>query len=462
MKDEITLREAGILTDIINYVADADINILSDIGKRILNRDQDDPLKFAVDTNIAKAASGLTAVFPVLVTEATELDHAIMVSKAVERKAVALLQMLFAANQITTTSSAQQYLARFHKNMSGAIDLSGMDVDDVIEYTNKLSEEMYPDDEKKRTALNEMTKAVIEDCKRTVKSKQVDFSINESSIGDYKVRTVLNELETWKSNRTVDTIETRTGGLFGQTTRTTTIGDEPDMQDIKNAYEALNKGVIKTDIEKANEAVPSLMIVNFVTIVEGGNKVVNTAVIGVKAKIQYVGSEEMINRLVMKNSDRRGMLNFLRATTGEISFFRDFLFAVDRAKVDAVARSGKGSNSKIWKMLELTAHKAKLNKAAGKRSSDTSAITTIVLSKAEVDLIKKEHRIDLMKAGTMVSIMRGYNLMAACIVDDVAERVMFLYDDGSKTYEILSFMSLEREEGNGMYKKVINLMTKGR
>lgn len=462
MKDQTTLREAGLLTDILNYVADSDINILSDIGKRILNRDQDDPLKFAVDTNIAKAASGLTAVFPVLVTEATELDQAVMVAKAVERKAVALLQMLFAANQITTTSSAQQYLARFHKNLSGAIDLSGMDVDDIIEYSNKLSESMYPDNEEKRVYLNEMVEAVIEDCKRETKSKKADFSINETSIGDYKVRKVLNELQTWKSNQSVDTIETRTGGLLGTTTRTTTISDDPDMQDLKNAYEMLNKGVIKSDIEKANEAVPSLMIINFVTIVEGGNKVINTAVIGVKAKIQYIGSEEMINRLVMKNNDRKGMLNFLRATTGEISFFRDFLFAVDRAKVDAVARSGKGSSSKIWKMLELTAHKAKLNKAAGKKSSDTSAITTIVISKAEVDLIKKEHRIDLMKAGTMVSIMRGYNLMAVCIVDDVAERVMFLYDDGSKTYETLSFMSLEREEGNGMYKKVINLMTKGR
>ena len=166
MRDQTTLREAGLLTDILNYVADSDINILSDIGKRILNRDQDDPLKFAVDTNIAKAASGLTAVFPVLVTEATELDQAVMVAKAVERKAVALLQMLFAANQITTTSSAQQYLARFHKNLSGAIDLSGMDVDDIIEYSNKLSESMYPNNEEKRAYLNEMVEAVIEDCKR--------------------------------------------------------------------------------------------------------------------------------------------------------------------------------------------------------------------------------------------------------------------------------------------------------
>ncbi len=44
-------------------------------------------------------------------------------------------------------------------------------------------------------------------------------------------------------------------------------------------------------------------------------------------------------------------MNFIVYTTGEIQFFRDFLFAVDRA-VDAIAKSNKGSNPRIWKMLE--------------------------------------------------------------------------------------------------------------
>ena len=50
----------------------------------------------------------------------------------------------------------------------------------------------------------------------------------------------------------------------------------------------------------------------------------------------------------------------------------------------------------------------------------------------------------------------------AAIVDEVDEKVSFLWDDGTNDFETLSFMSLEREEGGGMYKKVINMMTKGR
>ena len=54
------------------------------------------------------------------------------------RKAVEMLRMLFAANQITSVTGAQAYLNRFHSNMDAGTDLSGMDVDDIIEYSNKI------------------------------------------------------------------------------------------------------------------------------------------------------------------------------------------------------------------------------------------------------------------------------------------------------------------------------------
>ena len=188
--------------------------------------------------------------------------------------------------------------------------------------------------------------------------------------------------------------------------------------------------------------------------------ITSTAVIGVKAIIHYIPSSEMMARMAMKNSDKRGLLNFIRATTGEIAFFRDFLFAIDRAKVDAVAKSGRGSNSKIWKMLELRAHKAKLNMKSGRNNANCAAITSIVLSKEEAELIKKEYRIDVQNVSTLSSIMKGYNFMMAAIIDAVNEKVNFLYDDGTKAFETLSFTALEREASDGLYKKVINMISR--
>lgn len=490
-----TFNEAGFLTDIINYMATSDIDILRSLGDKILSSKKD-PNTINIGSNIAKASAGLTAVFPVIVTEAVPLDQAVMVSKAIERKCVAMLQMLFAANQITTATGAFEYMKRFHTNLSSNLDLSGMDVDDVIDYTDKIGTrlesfqnnrtlmelaEMTVDEIvelSENISLNESTKIrevdrwiheaevgktikdVVQKTKDIMHENFIPENINEGSLNDFQFSTVLNEYSAYRPSSTKTTIKSTDDetGTETETIKTDSMG----TGDIKNAYEMLNKGVLKTDIAKANEATPSLMIVHFTTTIDNGDSIVNTCVIGVKARIQYVPSSEMINRIVLKNTDRRGLLNFIRATTGEIKFFKDFLFAVDRAKVDAVAKSGKGSSSKVWKLLELRANRAKLNKSTGRNNSDAAAISTIVISRAEADIIKKQYRIDITKAGTLLSIMKGYNLMCAVLVDEVSERVDFMYDDGSSNFETLSFMSLEREDSGGSYKKVINLLAKGR
>lgn len=489
-----TFNEAGFLTDIINYMATSDVDILRNLSDKIMSSKKD-PNTINIGSNIAKAAAGLTAVFPVIVTEAVPLDQAVMVSKAIERKCVAMLQMLFAANQITTATGAFEYMKRFHTNLSSDLDLSGMDVDDVIGYTNKIGTRL--ESVSKNRSLIELADMTVDDivemsegipltettirreidriiyeatvdktvldvvnqCKDIMHEQFIDEGINEGSLNDFQFRTVMNEYSAFKSTNTkVTTTRTDDTGIETQTTTS----DDSQTNDIKNTYEILNKNVLKTDIAKANEATPSLMIVHFTSTIDNGDSIVNTCVIGVKARIQYVPSSEMISRIILKNNDRKGLLNFIRATTGEIKFFKDFLFAVDRAKVDAVAKSGKGSSSKVWKLLELRANRAKLNKSTGRNNSDAAAITTIVVSRAEADIIKKQYRIDITKAGTLLSIMKGYNLMCAVLVDEVSERVDFMYDDGSSNFETLSFMSLEREDSGGSYKKVINLLAKGR
>jgi hypothetical protein len=346
-----------------------------------------------------------------------------------------------------------------------------MDVDDVIDVMNNVTESTTPMQD---AVIAECIKAVCEDTKKNI-HHVLETGLNQTSIRDFRVRGSLQEADIWNGEGTVlnelqvsngTKVSTRTDwrggrnpGIFTtNSSRTVEEIDPNDPDKLKNAYEVLNKSVIKTYVQKANEAVPSMVIINFISTLDGGHTVSSSAVIGVKAVLHYVSSEEMINRIILKNSDKSGLVNFIRATTREISFFKDFLFAVKRAKIDAIAKSGRGSNSKIWKILELRAHKSDLNRAAGKNNTDCAAITSIILSKAEVELIKKEHRIDLMKVGTLIGIMRGYNLMCAVIVDDVAERVDFLYDDGEKQFETLSFMSLEREDSNGQLKKVINVL----
>lgn len=444
---------------------------------------------FKMNSNIAKEAKGLTAVFPVLVSESVSVEQAQMIAKAAERKYVTMFQMLFAASQITDAKSAQSYLKKFHNNITSSLDLSDMTVDDVIDFANKLDEEVQT------TALTnaritEATKAVLEDLAFNENyTKVLAENLNPVSLNNYKVKTVFGDYKATQVSEAGDdyyTVQDRTdstewegrddnnGNVYKQRTNTTsrrmpiTARDRAATLKDKNATlkdkaDIISKQIVTTDIKKANEATPSLMIINFVTQADGrDNEIVNTAVIGVKCVIHYVPSSEMMNRMVLKNTDRRGLLNFIRATTGEIQFFRDFLFAIDRAKIDAVAKTSKGSNSRIWKMLEIRANRAKMNTTARADNASCAAITMLVLSKAEVDIIKQSYRLDLSKASTMLSVMKGYNFIGVAVIDEVNEKVDFLYDDGTKNFETISFMSLEREQGAGEYKKMINTLVKGR
>lgn len=444
---------------------------------------------FKMNSNIAKEAKGLTAVFPVLVSESVSVEQAQMIAKAAERKYVTMFQMLFAASQITDAKSAQSYLKKFHNNITSSLDLSDMTVDDVIDFANKLDEEVQT------TALTnaritEATKAVLEDLAFNENyTKVLAENLNPVSLNNYKVKTVFGDYKATQVSEAGDdyyTVEDRSdstewegrddnnGNVYKQRTNTTTRRTPITARDraatlkdknatLKDKADIISKQIVTTDIKKANEATPSLMIINFVTQADGrDNEIVNTAVIGVKCVIHYVPSSEMMNRMVLKNTDRRGLLNFIRATTGEIQFFHDFLFAIDRAKIDAVAKTNKGSNSRIWKMLEIRANRSKMNTTARADNAACAAITMLVLSKAEVDIIKQSYRLDLSKASNMLSVMKGYNFIGVAVIDEVNEKVDFLYDDGTKNFETISFMSLEREQGAGEYKKMINTLVKGR
>lgn len=491
------LREANLgplsgILDILGLDAEA---IASGITGRL--KKNKIPGEFKMISNIAKEAKGLTAVFPVLVSESISVENAQMIAKAAERKYVSMLQMLFAASQITDAKSAQAYLKKFHNNISSTLDLSDMNVDDVIDFANKLDEEVKIS-AYKNAKINEATQAVLKDLAHNDDYyTHLSESINSYSLNDYTITKDFGNYNAFRKNineETRNSESTRTEKKNGDGTTTTIINtketiikdkeENDELQNkkilsdilknknsvlkdvssrVKDAADFISKQIIPTDIKKANEATPSLMIINFITQANGSdNEIINTAVIGVKCVIHYVSSNEMMNRMVLKNNDRRGLFNFIRATTGEIKFFKDFLFAIDRARIDAVSKTNRGSDSKIWKMLEIRANHAKLNNKARGDNASCAAITMLVLSTEEVEIVKSIYRIDLNNASTMLGVMRGYNFIGVGIVDAVNEKIKFLYDDGTKNFETMSFMALEREQSNGEYKKMINTLVKGR
>ena len=215
-----------------------------------------------------------------------------------------------------------------------------------------------------------------------------------------------------------------------------------------------------TEYKKANELMPTTMVVNFIQKGEGGSpSMTQTAVIGVKAKVYPVSSMDICNRITSKLEDKNVLNSFIRATTNEIGFFRDFLFAIDKAKIDAKSYGKSASSNKLWKVLERRSTKSKFRRAL-KMSNDATAITTLVLTENDVDYIKTNKGIDLYNVSFARKLLDAYNFMGICIMNEATEVISILYDTGDDNYERLTFSNLEREASDSSYKKMVNLLTK--
>lgn len=235
-------------------------------------------------------------------------------------------------------------------------------------------------------------------------------------------------------------------------------------QAVQQALAARNdffkKQLMDTDVKKCNELVPSLLLVNYA--VEGSDKEIiqSSAIVGVKTRVVSLDSFEILDKITQKNKDKSGFVKLIRATTGEIKFLKDFVLAVDKAKIDALNKSKRGSANPIWRVLERRAAVNNLRKALGQKN-DASPITTLIVTQEEVDYLRKTAGMDLDNVHTANYILNAFNLMGICIVDEAAEVAKFLFDGEFNQFDVYSFGSLEKEAGdNGMYKKVINLMSK--
>lgn len=419
--------------------------------------------------SIANKSNDLICVFPVMSSRNIAIGNQAMVSKAIEKNLVAMLQMLFSAFQVADADDAFEYIKTFHTNINKSA--KSFDIDDVITVSNLIdgmTESAFKVGAKVDMGIVE---AVKQDLKRmnfvlesNISTRPISesFSCNIDPSGKYVV-----EVKPYREDADNRIDPKLREDKFKADLNKTDVDIQKAYYDIDKSKSQLTKDevdffknqVLPTEYKKANELQPTLMVVNFK--IKSGDRFIpiDSIVIGVKAKLYPIGSEDIITHLVAKTKDSNWIQKFIKASTKEISFFKDFLFAIDKAKVDALSMSRKGSSNMMWKVLERRANKSKFNKLMA-RSNDSTAITTIMVSQNEVDYMKKEYQVDISDIHTARTLLDQYNLIGLCIVDESLEIAKFLYDTGDDMWETISFSNLERESNDNTYKKVVNLMTK--
>ena len=231
---------------------------------------------------------------------------------------------------------------------------------------------------------------------------------------------------------------------------------------LRDETELFTRRLMDNDVKKCNELVPSMIIIRFNvagTETGGSAAIEQQFVAGIKARLIPCASEEIIDRLRVVLMNKVSRVNWVRATTGEISFMKDFIMGIEQAKIDAKRNSSLSKTSPIWRTLQHRSAKSTMNRLRRNKANDAGAITTLVLNATEVNALKKAYNIDLYNISTVQEVMENYNFMGVVIVDEDMEVARFLFD-GEKYFQDISFTSLERETGDGSYKKVVNLISK--
>lgn len=446
-------------------------------------------------SSIARATEGMTLVFPVICSNACTIENATMVAKAIERRNISLLQIAFQSYNITSSTDAVDHLRKFHTNL----DEHKFTLDKFASVMNSLNESTTA------FLLSSKINAINEDCKRNINFTFED-DINETSLLQYKeiykfdggASMIIKEAS---KNKDSDKIKNKQFDLnYGldkakfkyqqkrdqkedkyRNSRDEYQKSRDDVKDRqyqgdklqkqreeirKNALDVSDKTrqylqnqLLPSDVKKANEMQPSLMIINFyVNDKDKDLNIAQQAIAGVKSKIYTVDSSDIMNRIIKKNVDSDILLKLVKVSTREISFFKDFLLGIDDAKLDALTKSKRGSSSAIFKVLERRALGGKIRKRLGS-TNNAKAITSLVITIEEAEQLQKYNDVDVLEPRVIIPIMESLNLLYFIIIDDVSESIK-LFIDGQTEYEDIAFSSLEKESSDSTYKKVINLMTK--
>ena len=347
-------------------------NIVGTVSS-VFSDDTDDKNKSYLGGSISQYSKNLVMTFPVLCDNTLSPDTASMLSKANERNITTMLMLLFSAMNIEA-NDGMKVLSQIHKNIS-----TSMDVYEVIDKLNDVSdkakvfETVNGNFSKESEAITEMVNELKYGKQNrfpvssfseksldrfTIKKTYSDIYVTEAqTVPDAKLTEIsnivagkiiqmgaINNLNTEKervdyinsvefSNIVKDIVDSLninpTDGQIERIEKYTREKIAHELQikiDTLKALDLERNNVVKlvdTDVKKANELQPTVLQVNYSQKKENGDIELRSFLAGVKSRLIAVDSTDIVERLIAKNKTKINFLNFIRATTGEIGFFKD-------------------------------------------------------------------------------------------------------------------------------------------
>lgn len=425
--------------------------------------------------SLSRSAQEGTLNFPVIVSNTLSLEDATLINKALEKEYASFILTAMTMNPYLddgTTPSAASYIKRFHQNMGETT--SGTDVFnaalDLVGESANMAGMNYTVIETEHNPIAACLYENVNDARINQDNARYNYTID-----DIANPGILNH----KANRKLlsAVMEAKDGGKNGNNKPPKNRYNKSNTIDIRVKYPKDSGGgsgsakptgptlkdvklLMDNDVKKANELVPTLMHIRVYPTQPAGSGATQQLapfefIIGIKATLHPVSSEEMITNMARGIKNHSVFFNFLRWTTGETKFFRDFLFSIDELKVDAVNSGNRSSH--WWTALKRRKNLSRMKNRISKEQILPNA--TIVITKDEVEMIRRQYGYNLMEPKMMRSLMSNYFLLGFVIVDPALQTASFLFD-GKAEPEVQTFATLAREASasDRQFKEMITML----
>ena len=219
----------------------------------------------------------------------------------------------------------------------------------------------------------------------------------------------------------------------------------------------------ESKIQKLNTMKPLLMSVNLGIMDKNGSISKQMEyVVGVKTHCRIIDAEILpeVAEYPIKEMDKIARKAKWRA--GELKFFKDIVFKIKQKKQSAV--DSRDPKRKWYRRLYELAHmtgdapssaiienksvvKTLWNRFVNKQGTSYGVMpnATIVITKSDVDNIKTQTNIDLLKGSTAVKFCKELFLISLVVIDNDAESVKILLPDLHNDFEIHSIASINKQ-----------------
>lgn len=337
-------------------------------------------------SSIKEKARKLIMQFPILISNNISLDTMNKIASGLEYENANLIKLIIEndlGGLASKANNTQSVIGKLHSNIND----------------RSIRNDILP--ESLNLSVKDFTEANL-NLLKPLEEKINPYSLNEATYPKY----IVNEARKGKYD----------GAKFDT--------DSFDLSKIKKINE-LQPLMIKADLRFKNN-----------------DKDIDTVKIsfGVKSVLHPIDSEDIIYNVAASLKNASIMFKFVRWTSGEIKFWKDIVLQFEQNK-NAGIQAAKEDSFWWYKLRKLS----KDTRNKGLRGMESlNRITTLVLTKDEVDEIKRQSGFDLTQTMNVMQLFSQLFILNFMYVDEATERV-FVFDENTRSYVVKKISDFKKK-----------------